>query len=364
MKRFRLLNNIFGWVAFAVAAITYLLTIEPTASFWDCPEFISTAYKLDVGHPPGSPFFMLMGRFFTLFASDATMVAKMVNSMTALLSAFTILFLFWTITHIARKVVIKSEADYTTANIIGILASGMVGALAYTFSDTFWYSAVEGEVYGFSSFFTAIVFWIILKWERVADREGSDRWLIFMAYMMGLSIGVHILNLLAIPAIVLVYYFKKHTPSTKGIILALVAGAAILGTVLYGIIPGFIQVACWFELLFVNQLGMPFNTGLYVYAAITIGLIVWAIYESSVDKSYLRMSLAFILTIVFAGIPFFGSHILLGVLLIIGLSAFFYLKKNLISARIHCRVSFGPSLVWPTSGSLLPNKMNIQSVQL
>ena len=333
MKRFRLLNNIFGWVAFAVAAITYLLTIEPTASFWDCPEFISTAYKLDVGHPPGSPFFMLMGRFFTLFASDATMVAKMVNSMTALLSAFTILFLFWTITHIARKVVIKSEADYTTANIIGILASGMVGALAYTFSDTFWYSAVEGEVYGFSSFFTAIVFWIILKWERVADREGSDRWLIFMAYMMGLSIGVHILNLLAIPAIVLVYYFKKHTPSTKGIILALVAGAAILGTVLYGIIPGFIQVACWFELLFVNQLGMPFNTGLYVYAAITIGLIVWAIYESSVDKSYLRMSLAFILTIVFAGIPFFGSHILLGVLLIIGLSAFFYLKKNLISAR-------------------------------
>src|ERR1035437_8695100 len=172
MKRFKLLNNIFGWVAFAIAAVTYLLTIEPTASFWDCPEFISTAFKFDVGHPPGSPFFMLLGRFFTLFASDTTQVAKMVNSMTALLSAFTILFLFWTITHLARKVVIKSEEDYSTGNVIGILGAGMVGALAYTFSDTFWFSAVEAEVYGFSALFTALVFWLILKWETVANESG------------------------------------------------------------------------------------------------------------------------------------------------------------------------------------------------
>jgi hypothetical protein len=333
MKRFKLLNNIFGWVAFAIAAVTYLLTIEPTASFWDCPEFISTAFKLDVGHPPGSPFFMLLGRFFTLFASDTTQVAKMVNSMTALLSAFTILFLFWTITHLARKVVIKSEEDYTTANTIGILAAGMVGALAYTFSDTFWFSAVEGEVYGFSSFFTAIVFWIILKWERVADRPGSDRWLIFMAYMMGLSTGVHILNLLAIPGIVMVYYFKKHTPTTKGILLALLAGVAILGTVLYGIIPGCVQVACWFELLFVNTLGFSFNTGLYVYILLIISLISWAIYESANNKSYLRMAVSFVLTISFAGIPFFGDHIMLGIILIAALGAFFYYKKQLVSAR-------------------------------
>ena len=333
MKRFKLLNNIFGWVAFVIAAVTYLLTIEPTASFWDCPEFIATAFKLDVGHPPGSPFFMLMGRFFTLFASDATQVAKMVNSMTALLSAFTILFLFWTITHLARKVVIKSEEDYTLANTIGILGAGMVGALVYTFSDTFWFSAVEGEVYGFSSFFTAIVFWIILKWERVADRQGSDRWLIFMAYMMGLSTGVHILNLLAIPAIVMVYYFKKHTPTFKGIVLALLTSVVLLGVVLYGIIPGVVQVACWFELFFVNKLGFSFNTGLYVYIVLLIGLLVWAIYESATNKSYLRMVISFGLTIAFVGIPFFGEHIILGIILIIGMGIFLYLKKQLVSAR-------------------------------
>jgi hypothetical protein len=276
---------------------------------------------------------MLLGRFFTLFASDTTEVAKMVNSMTALLSAFTILFLFWTITHLARKVVIKSEEDYTHANTIGILGAGMVGALAYTFSDTFWFSAVEGEVYGFSSFFTAIVFWIILKWERVADRPGSDRWLIFMAYMMGLSIGVHILNLLAIPAIVLVYYFKKHTPTVKGILLALLAGAAILGAVLYGLIPGFVQVACWFELLFVNTLGFSFNTGLYIYIFFTIAILVWAIYESNVSKSYLRMAISFVLAIASVGIPFFGSHVIVGILLIAALGAFFYLKKQLVNPR-------------------------------
>src|ERR1035437_6773846 len=259
MKRFKLLNNIFGWLAFAVAAVTYLLTMEPTASFWDCGEFISTAFKMDVGHPPGAPFFMLTGRIFTMFAADTTKVSIMVNSLSALLSAFTILFLFWTITHLARKVIIKSESDYSVGTIIAILGAGMVGALAYTFSDSFWFSAVEGEVYAFSSFFTAIVFWAVLKWEDAADQSGSDRWLILIAYLMGISIGVHLLNLLAIPAMVLVYYFRLNKPTTKGIILALVASLVILGSVLYGIIPGSVEVASWFELFFVNKLGFAFN---------------------------------------------------------------------------------------------------------
>ena len=327
------MNNIFGWVAFAIAALTYLLTMEPTASFWDCPEFISSAFKLDVGHPPGAPFFMLMGHFFSLFAKDVSHVAIMCNSLTALCSAFTILFLFWTITHLARKVMIKKEEDYTTSNIIAILGAGMVGALAYTFSDTFWYSAVEAEVYGFSSLFTALVFWLILKWERVADRPGSDRWLIFIAYMMGLSIGVHILNLLAIPALVLVYYFKKHTPTTKGVILALLAGIAILATVLYGLIPGFVQVAGWFEIFFVNELGFGFNTGLFIYIILTLSILAWGIYESYVNKSKLRMSISFILGIAIGGIPFFGSHVVLGLIIIAAMGGLFYYYRTTIGAR-------------------------------
>ena len=333
MKRFKLFNNIFGWVAFAIAALTYLLTMEPTASFWDCPEFISSAFKLDVGHPPGAPFFMLAGHFFSLFASDVSHVAIMVNSLTALCSAFTILFLFWTVTHLARKVVIKSDNDYTTGNMIAIIGAGLVGALAYTFSDTFWFSAVEAEVYGFSSLFTALVFWLILKWEDVADENGSDRWLIFIAYMMGLSIGVHILNLLAIPALVLVYYFKKYTPTTKGVLLALIAGVIILATVLYGLIPGFVEVAGWFELLFVNELGFGFNTGLFIYIILAISILIWAIYESYVDKSKLRMVISFILAISIAGIPFFGDHVILGLIIIAGMGVFFYYQKGKINAR-------------------------------
>lgn len=333
MKRFKLFNNVFGWAAFAIAALTYLLTMEPTASFWDCPEFISSAFKLDVGHPPGAPFFMLIGHFFSLFAKDTSHVAIMVNSLTALCSAFTILFLFWTITHLARKVVIKSDKDYTTANILGIVGAGLVGALAYTYSDTFWFSAVEAEVYGFSSLFTALVFWLILKWEDVADETGSDRWLIFIAYMMGLSIGVHILNLLAIPVLVLVYYFKKYTPTTKGIILALIAGIVILAVVLYGVIPGFVEVAGWFELLFVNELGFGFNTGLFVYIVLTIAILAWAVYESNADKSKLRMIISFILSIGIAGIPFFGNHVVLGVLIIAALCGFFYYIRAKINPR-------------------------------
>jgi len=333
MKRFKILNNIFGWVAFAIAATTYLLTMEPTASFWDCPEFITSAFKLDVGHPPGAPLSMLFGHLFSLFAKDTAHVAIMVNSLTALCSAFTILFLFWTITHLARKVVIKSEEDYTTGNIIAILGAGMVGALAYTFSDTFWFSAVEAEVYGFSSLFTALVFWLILKWERVADRPGSDRWLILIAYMMGLSIGVHLLNLLTIPALVMVYYFNKYTPSVKGVLIALTTGIVLLATVLYGLIPGFLEVSGWFELLFVNTLGFGFNSGLFVYIILTFGLLAWGIYESYTNKSYLRIGLSFVMAVSMEGLPFFSGNVFLGILLIAGVSACFYFKKGKISAR-------------------------------
>jgi hypothetical protein len=333
MKQFKVLNNIFGWMAFAIAAATYLLTMEPTASFWDCGEFISTAYKLDVGHPPGAPFFMLTGRFFSLFASDPSQVAIMINTLSSLCSAFTILFLFWTITHLARKVVVKKEEDYTLANIIAILGSGMVGALAYTFSDTFWFSAVEGEVYAFSSLFTAVVFWTILKWERVADREGSDKWLILIAYLMGLSIGVHLLNLLAIPAIVLVYYFRNYKTTPKGVIIALLVSVVILGVVLYGIIPGFVEVASWFELFFVNTLHLAFNTGLFIYIILTLAVLSWGIYESYVRTNFSRMAISYILAITLVGIPFFGSRVLLGILIIIALSIAFYLKKDKINAR-------------------------------
>ena len=333
MKQFKLLNNIFGWVAFVIAATTYLITMEPTASFWDCGEFISTAFKLDVGHPPGAPFFMLTGRFFSLFASDPTQVALMINTLSALASAFTILFLFWTITHLARKVVAKTEEEYTLANVIGILGSGMVGALAYTFSDTFWFSAVEGEVYAYSSLFTAVVFWAILKWENVADRPGSDRWLIFIGYLMGLSIGVHLLNLLAIPAIVLVYYFRNYKPSTKGVVLAMSTAVVILGVVLYGIIPGFVEVASWFELFFVNTLGFSFNTGLFIYILLTLAALAWGLHETYNEKNYVRMAISFIVAFTLVGIPFFGSHIVLGLIIVAGMTYFFFAKREKINAR-------------------------------
>ena len=250
MKNFKLWNVLLGWMVFAVAATTYLLTMEPTASFWDCGEFIASAYKLDVGHPPGAPFFMLVGRFFSLFASDPSQVAMCVNAVSALASAFTILFLFWTITALARKLV---QPD-TLAKGIALLGAGAVGALAYTFSDTFWFSAVEGEVYACSSLFTAVVFWLILKWDEHADEEGSDKWLILIAYLMGLSIGVHLLNLLTIPAIVLVYYFRRHEFSWKGVCVAFLASVCILAAILYGIIPGMPTIAGWFELLFVETI--------------------------------------------------------------------------------------------------------------
>ena len=320
MKQYRLVDNIFGWVAFVIAAFVYCSTIEPTASFWDCPEFITTAYKQEIGHPPGAPFFMLLGNFFTHFASNATQVAKMVNTMSALLSAVCILFLFWTITHLARKLIISDWKEMTTSKLIAIEASGMVGALIYTFSDTFWFSAVEGEVYAFSSAFTAVVFWLILKWEDHADEPHSDRWLVLIAYMTGLSIGVHLLNLLCIPAIVLVYYYKKVPHANlKGSLLALILSFAVVVAVLYGVVPGIITVGGWFELFFVNVLGCPFNTGEIVYIICLVAAVIWGIYETynATNKNVKRQNIAFILGFGMLGIPFYGygwSAVICGVI--------------------------------------------------
>lgn len=279
MKKFKLINNITGWCVFVIAAVVYLMTIEPTASWWDCSEFISTSYRFEVGHPPGAPFFNILARFFSLFAKDAAHVAMMVNSMSALASAFTILFLFWTITHLAKKIILKNqESDITPPQLLTIMGSGVVGALAYTFSDTFWFSAVEGEVYASSSLFTALVFWAILKWENVAGQKHSSRWIILIAYLMGLSIGVHLLNLLAIPAIVLVYYFKKYPFSKKGVVYALLISLGILGGMMYILIPGVIKLAASFELFFVNSLGLPFNSGVVIYLLLLISAVIYGLY--------------------------------------------------------------------------------------
>ena len=262
MKHFRLVDNLMGWLAFAIAAFTYCSTVEPTASFWDCPEFITTAYKLEVGHPPGAPFFMLTGNLFTQLTSDPSKVALMVNIMNALLSAACIMFLFWTISHLARKLICKGGWVSTTAQLIAVEGAAMTGALAYCWSDTFWYSAVEGEVYAYSSLFTAVVFWLMLKWEDNADKPHSDRWLILIAYLTGLSIGVHLLNLLCLPALVLIYYYKRSTVATlKGSIYALLGSFVLVAAVLYGIVPGIGKVGGWVELLFVNSLSLPFNSG-------------------------------------------------------------------------------------------------------
>lgn len=299
---YRKINNITGWFVFIVAAASYLLTMEPTASFWDCGEFIASAYKLEVGHPPGAPLFMIVAKVFSLLAGDdVTKVAMMVNSMSALASAFTILFLFWSITYFAQKIVNKKETEYTTADLIGIFGGGLVGALAYTFSDTFWFSAVEGEVYALSSLFTAVVFWAILKWERISEEKYANRWLIFIAYMMGLSIGVHLLNLLAIPAIVFVYYFKKYKTSRPGIIKASIISVVILGAIMYGIIPGIVKIASWFELMFVNGFGLPYNTGVMFYMMLILGGIVWGIVYTSKHKKVLANTLILSITVILIG---------------------------------------------------------------
>ena len=324
MKQFRIVDNALGWLSFLIAAFVYCSTIEPTASFWDCPEFISTGDKLEIGHPPGAPFFMLTANLFSQFVSDPSEVARMVNTMSALLSAATILFLFWSITHLVRRLLLRDNSEMTLGKMITIEASGLVGALIYTFSDTFWFSAVEGEVYAYSSAFTAVVFWLILKWEEHADEPHSDRWLVLIMYMTGLSIGVHLLNLLCLPAIVLVYYYRKYpdlqgNADLKGSLIALGISVVILAAVLYGVVPGIVRVGGWFELFFVNTLGCPFNTGESIYIALLVGIIIWAIWETYNDRSEKRENIAFLASVAMLGIPFYGfgwSSVVIGIIVL------------------------------------------------
>ncbi len=308
MKNYKLLNILFGWLSFLIAAIVYIMSIEPTASFWDCGEFISTSYKLLVGHPPGAPFFMIIGRFFSLFAGDPGNVPVMINIMSALCSAFTIMFLFWTITHLAKKIYYKDgKEEWRSWAVIG---AGFVGALAYTFSDTFWFSAVEGEVYAMSSLFTALVFWAILKWENVADEKYANRWLILIAYLMGLSIGVHLLNLLAIPAIVLVYYFRKFEVTRNGLLKALGVSAVLLIGILYGIIPYLVKIASWFELMFVNGMGAPYNTGVAVYVILLFGGLVYGIWYTQKKSKVILNTIILGITVIIVGYSSFAMIVI------------------------------------------------------
>lgn len=340
MKQYNKINNLVGWLTFLVAAFTYCSTIEPTASFWDCPEFITTGYKLEVGHPPGAPFFMLTANLFSQFVSDPSQVARMVNTMSALMSAACIMFLFWSVTCLAKKLVCPDDDKMTLGKLITIIGSGVVGALAYTWSDTFWFSAVEGEVYAYSSLFTAVVFWLILKWENRANEAYSDRWLILIAYLTGLSIGVHLLNLLCIPAIVLVYYYKKNpNADLKGSLIALTGSMVLVGVVLYGIVPGIVKVGGWFELLFVNTLGCPFNTGLVFYIIILAASLIWGVYESYTLRSNKLMNISFLLTVALLGIPFYSygwTSVLVGIVVLAALAAYLFLDlpaKWRVSAR-------------------------------
>ena len=330
MKNYRQINNITGWFVFVVAAVTYLLTIEPTASLWDCGEFIASGYKLEVGHPPGNPVFMVISRFFTLFAGgDVTKVASAVNAMSALASAFTILFLFWTITHLARKIILRDENLFTTGRVIAVMAAGIVGATAFTFSDSFWFSAVEGEVYATSSFFTAVVFWAILKWEDVADEKYADRWIILIAFLMGLSIGVHLLNLLAIPAIVLVYYFRKFSFSWNGFLISLGASVAILALLMFGIMPGVVTISMKLDIFFVNSLGLPANSGMVFHVILLASVMILAVKQSYSSTNTNRNTALAIAALFLAGIWIVSHSGFLNILVLLAVSGVvWYLANN------------------------------------
>ena len=314
-KKYNLVNNIGGWLVFAVALITYWCTLEPTASYWDCGEFIIQADKLEVGHPPGNPIFMLTARFFANFATDAGSISVMVNAMSGLLSALTILLLFWTITHLVRRLVVKDgqRKEISIQQYIAIMGSGVVGSLAYCWSDTFWVSAVEGEVYAFSSFCTALVFWLILKWEDHADDAHSDRYLILIAYIIGVSVAVHLLNLLCIPAIVLVFAFRKWKDMTLAkTLVVLVISFVIIALVLFGLVPGFIKVAQQFELLFVNGFHLSYNSGAIFYALLTVVIFIWTLNELYRQRSGFWIRFSFLVSLAISGIFFFGDTFIIG----------------------------------------------------
>ena len=335
MKKYNLINNVLGWLTFVVAAVTYLLTIEPTASFWDCPEFIAQGFKTEIGHPPGNPIFILAANFASKFAGgDVMAVAKCVNAMSAIFSALTILLLFWSITHLVKKLVVKDgeEDKMTLAQYLVVMGSGLCGALAYTWSDTFWFSAVEAEVYAFSSFCTALVFWLILKWENRADEPGSDRWSVLIAYVLGVSLGVHLLNLLCIPAIALIFYYrqcraKDKNSTLKGSLLTLLVSFVIVGLILYGLEPGFVKMGQRFDLFFVNTLGMSFNSGVLVYAIVLLAALAWALWELYSNKSLLRIKLSFALSILLSGLLFIGDGWIMPLILFIALCVYLFHKN-------------------------------------
>ena len=340
--RYKSINCIIGWLVFIVAAVTYCMTIEPTASFWDCPEFITTGFKLEVGHPPGAPFFMLTANLFSQFTDDVSKVAMMVNLMSAILSALCILFMFWSITCLAKKLICKGVKEPDLWQTITIMASGIVGALAYTWSDTFWFSAVEGEVYAYSSFCTAVTFWLILRWDEDEASPHSDRWLILITYVIGISVGVHLLNLLCITAIVLVYYFKKfENPTWLGGIISIAVSGVIIAAVLYGMVPGIVKVGGWFELLFVNSLGCKFNTGLIVYLVLLVGVIVWGVVESQKADNATRVKIAVLSTIALTGIPFYGHNaggIVFGIVVLAVLGFYLFSKSVSDAAKPSMRM--------------------------
>lgn len=323
-KKYNLINNIGGWFVFLIALATYWLTLEPTASYWDCGEFIIQADKLEVGHPPGNPIFMLVGRFFVNFAPDPTYIPLMVNAMSGLLSALTILLLFWTISHLVRRLIVADDYDseLPMSKYVVIMGSALVGSLAYTWSDTFWFSAVEGEVYAFSSFCTALVFWLILKWENRCGQPHADRYLVLIAYVIGVSVAVHLLNLLCIPAIVLVFAYRKWKGmNVKKSLAALLVSFAIIFFVLYGLVPGFIKVAQQFELFFVNTLGMGFNSGTLAYAIAVTAAFVWALWALKRQNNANMIRVSFMVAVAVSGILWIGDGIVLGLILFLLLAA-------------------------------------------
>lgn len=337
---FKKVNNLTGWVVFIIATFTYATTREARGSLWDCGEFVSTAYKMQMAHPPGAPMFSLLGRFFILLFGDNPMTAaNAVNFMSALMSSATILFLFWSITHFARKMFGKAGSDLTGQQIFTVMTAGVIGALAYTFTDSFWYSAVEGEVYASSSFFTALVFWCMLKWEHADELAGADeyararadRWIVFLFFMMGLSIGVHLLNLLTIPAIVMIYFYRRYQATVKSGVVAFLVGCLITGIVQLAIIQYSMKAAGLFDIFFVNSLGMPFFSGFTIYFILIAALIVWGIrFKSNVSKTVILVWTALLFTLTF--LPFaFGSTmaaVKIIFLLIIGAVLGYFIKPT------------------------------------
>ncbi len=348
-KRYNLINNVAGWLVFAIALVTYWLTLEPTASYWDCGEFIIQADKLEVGHPPGNPIFMLTARFFANFAPSAQAVSVAVNAMSGLLSALTILLLFWTITHLVRRLTVRDgqTSEPSLQQYLAIMGSGVVGALAYCWSDTFWFSAVEGEVYAFSSFCTALVFWLILKWENRADEPHSDRYLILIAYIIGVSVAVHLLNLLCIPAIVLVFAYRKY-PGMNLLksLLALAVSFVIIALVLFGLVPGFIKVAQVFELTFVNGFGMSFNSGALCYVVLTAAIFLWSLFELYRQKSPLLMKISFLMAVAISGMLFFGNGPWIGIVLIAATACWLFAFGRNLSVRVLTVITWSMAVIF------------------